>query len=45
MRLILARIIFNFDMKLADEEQDWLNQRIYVLWKKHPLMVYLTPVR
>lgn len=45
MRLILARIIFNFDMKLADEKQNWLNQPIYVLWKKHPLMVHLTPVR
>ena len=45
MRLILARFIFTFDMQLADEEDDWMDQEIYLLWKKRPLNVYLTPVR
>ena len=45
MRLILARILFNFDMQLADESVDWLGQKAYILWRKIPLNVYLTPVR
>ncbi|KHN94126.1 cytochrome P450 ClCP1 [Metarhizium album ARSEF 1941] len=43
MRLILARVVYNFDMKLASESSGWLNQRAFTLWEKNPLMVYLTP--
>ncbi|KAK7746695.1 hypothetical protein SLS53_001882 [Cytospora paraplurivora] len=45
MRTILARLLFNFDMELADPEQDWLDQKVFFLWTKPPLNVYLTPVR
>lgn len=45
MRLILARVVFNFDMRIADESRNWIDQRVYNLWKKGPLSVYLTPVR
>ena len=45
MRLILAKIIFNFDMKIADHSRNWLEtQKIYALWDKPALDVYLTPV-
>ncbi|CZR68563.1 related to cytochrome P450 monooxygenase [Phialocephala subalpina] len=43
MRLILARVIFNFDMRLADESQGWLKQKVYNLWDKGPLYVHLHP--
>lgn len=44
MRLILARVIWNFDLKLADDSKDWLSrQKIYLLWQKGPLNMYLTP--
>jgi hypothetical protein len=43
MRLILAKILFNFDMELADKDQKWLDQKIYLLWQKQALSVYLTP--
>lgn len=44
MRLILARVLWNFDVKLADESKDWLRrQKIFLLWEKSPLYVYLTP--
>ena len=46
MRLILARIIFNFDLKLADDSKDWMRkQKIFFLWEKGPLNVYLEPAR
>lgn len=44
MRIILARVLWNFDLRLADESRDWLSrQKIYLLWEKSPLYVYLTP--
>ncbi|CAI4211080.1 unnamed protein product [Parascedosporium putredinis] len=45
MRVILARIIWNFDMELA-EEGDWLaKQDNHLLWRRRPLSVRLTPVQ
>lgn len=44
MRLILARILYAFDMELVDKGVDWLDQKVGVLWEKPPLRVYLTPV-
>jgi hypothetical protein len=43
MRLILARVVYSFDMKLAADSSGWLDQRSYTLWEKKPLLVYLTP--
>ncbi|KAI1333564.1 cytochrome P450 ClCP1 [Xylariaceae sp. FL0016] len=46
MRLILARILYNFDMTLAPSSRDWLStQKAYVLWDKPELNVHLTPVK
>ncbi|KXH65979.1 cytochrome P450 [Colletotrichum salicis] len=45
MRLILARILFSFDLKLADEGRDWIKgQKVYIVWQKPSLNVYLKPV-
>ncbi|KAK2754685.1 hypothetical protein FQN54_006818 [Arachnomyces sp. PD_36] len=43
MRLILARIFWNFDMKLHPDVVDWSDQRTYFLWEKKPLKVQLVP--
>ncbi|KAI8624022.1 isotrichodermin C-15 hydroxylase [Xylariaceae sp. FL1651] len=46
MRIILARIVFEFDLKLADTYDNWIDrQKAYTLWDRIPLDVYLTPVR
>ncbi|KAK0376629.1 cytochrome P450 [Colletotrichum limetticola] len=46
MRLILARILFSFDLKLADEGSDWIKgQKVYIVWQKPSLNVYLKPVK
>jgi len=39
MKLILARIIYNFDLELVNKQDDWFNQNTFVLWDKKPLMV------
>jgi cytochrome P450 len=45
MRLILARIIWAFDVSISDESRGWLQgQEYYQLWDKPPLWIHLTPV-
>lgn len=46
MRLILARVIWNFDLSLCDDSRDWIGQqKVFILWQKNPLNVLLTPVK
>lgn len=46
MRIILARILFNFDLELMEpEKKDWIEKMpAFTFWEKTPLMVKLTPV-
>jgi len=44
MRLILARILYAFDLELVNKDVDWFDQKVGTLWEKPPLPVYLTPV-
>ncbi|KAL5356419.1 cytochrome P450 [Aspergillus floccosus] len=38
MRLILARVLWNFDLELCEESLSWKYQKSYVLWDKPALM-------
>jgi cytochrome P450 len=43
MQMILARVIWNFDIELAESSMSWMEtMKIYSLWEKPPLMVKLT---
>ncbi|KAK0673247.1 putative isotrichodermin C-15 hydroxylase [Cercophora samala] len=44
MRLILARLLWNFDLELMPESENWSEQKIYMLWQKGALNVRLAPV-
>ncbi|KAM0816462.1 hypothetical protein AB5N19_02264 [Seiridium cardinale] len=44
MRLVLAKLIWNFDLRLAEDSKKWLQgQKSHLLWDKPPLNVYLAP--
>ena len=44
MRVILARVLWNFDLALAEDSKQWRkDQKVFVVWEKGPLNVYLTP--
>ncbi|KAJ6027337.1 Trichothecene C-15 hydroxylase [Penicillium canescens] len=44
MRLILARIVWNFDLELAPNSIGWAdNQKIFFFWNKPPLNVFMKP--
>ncbi|RYP92324.1 hypothetical protein DL770_001526 [Monosporascus sp. CRB-9-2] len=49
MRLILAHMVFNFDMSKTDDPNstNWVSKQknAYIVWEKTPLPVQLTPVR
>lgn len=42
MRLILARTVYNFDMRLDESSVHWINQKNFLMWQKGPLRVHLT---
>ncbi|KAF2819605.1 cytochrome P450 monooxygenase-like protein [Ophiobolus disseminans] len=45
LRLILAHLLFAFDLTLVDPAQQWMDgQKLFTLWEKPSLMVRLTPV-
>jgi cytochrome P450 len=45
MKVILARMIWNFDMELCEESKEWVKgQPVYLVYDKPPLMVKLKPV-
>ncbi|KAH8897491.1 cytochrome P450, partial [Thozetella sp. PMI_491] len=44
MKLILARLVWNFDIKGVPGSQNWAKEsEIFLFWEKGPLNMYLTP--
>ncbi|PWY75960.1 cytochrome P450 [Aspergillus eucalypticola CBS 122712] len=43
MRLILAKVLYHYDLNLASESVGWDKQNTWTLWQKNRLMVQLTP--
>ncbi|KAK0614378.1 toxin biosynthesis cytochrome P450 monooxygenase [Immersiella caudata] len=43
MRLILAKVVWNFDMELVEGSERWDEQKCFVLWSKGPLLVKMVP--
>ena len=44
MRLVLSRVLFEFDLELTGETKDWDQTKIWLVYKKNPLWVKLKPV-
>ncbi|EKG21958.1 Cytochrome P450 [Macrophomina phaseolina MS6] len=45
MRILLAKLLWHFDLELSPKCQNWNEQKNYALWEKHPLYVTLKPIR
>lgn len=45
MRLIMAHLLFNFDLELMPESNNWLDQKVFTTWEKKELMVKMIPVK
>lgn len=45
MRIILTRLLWNFDLDLQQDSKEWIEgQRTFTLWEKGPLHVNLKAV-
>ncbi|MCJ1402115.1 hypothetical protein MMC11_005334 [Xylographa trunciseda] len=44
MRLVLAKLVWNFDLVPVEEGGEWGDQRTFILWEKRPLRVELRGV-
>ncbi|ENH66031.1 Isotrichodermin C-15 hydroxylase [Fusarium oxysporum f. sp. cubense race 1] len=44
MRMILARLLWKFDLKMMPGGENWNDQKVFVLWEKSNLDVKLTEV-
>ncbi|KAH7026785.1 cytochrome P450 [Macrophomina phaseolina] len=45
MRIILAKILWHFDLELCPESSDWANQKVWIVWEKPALLCKVKPVR
>lgn len=45
MRLILTRLLWEFDLELCKESEGWEKQKVFVLWEKPSLWVRCTSVK
>lgn len=44
MKLILCKMIWNFDLALAESNpEDWTDQKAFLLYEKIPLNVMISP--
>ncbi|KAK0628019.1 Isotrichodermin C-15 hydroxylase [Lasiodiplodia hormozganensis] len=44
MRIVIAQVLYHFDLELMPESKNWLDQKVYLVWEKNPLFVRLKPV-
>lgn len=44
MRLIMARVLYSFDLELCPESENWTDQRAFTVWEKKPLICKLKAV-
>lgn len=42
MRLLMCKVLWNFDLALAEDSKDWVDRcKCFVIWEKPPLHVYV----
>ncbi|KAJ5713882.1 uncharacterized protein N7483_011063 [Penicillium malachiteum] len=41
IRMILSKLLFNFDLQICKESEDWIDQKVYTIWDKPALMIEL----
>lgn len=41
-RLLLSKVLYNFDLELAPGQDNWMKQKVYLVWQKGPLYVRLS---
>lgn len=42
VRLVIAKLLWNFDISRGEADWDWYSQKAYFVWDKNPLFVNLS---
>lgn len=42
MRLILTRLVLDFDFAMQEGSRDWIKQKLFTFWEKPPLLIKLS---
>lgn len=42
MRLFMAAVLLQFDLRLGEDHRDWFDQRVFSMWETKPLMCVAT---
>jgi hypothetical protein len=45
IRLVLCKLLWNFNFAIMPESANWIDQKVYILWQRPPLMMKLTPAK
>jgi len=45
MRLLMAKMLWHYDIEFCDKTTDFLDTNVYLSWEKKPLIVKLTEVK
>ncbi|KAF3483151.1 cytochrome P450 CYP3/CYP5/CYP6/CYP9 [Arthroderma uncinatum] len=45
MRLVLTRLLWNFELELLEESKNWAEQKVWMMWDKGNLNVAIRPLR
>jgi len=45
MRLVLAKMLWNFDLELMPESENWFPHEMVVIWNSPDLHIKLHPVK
>lgn len=45
MRIIMAKVLWHFDLELCPESANWADQEAYSLWQKPELWCRAKPIR
>jgi len=45
MRIILAKVLWNFDLQLCAESERWIDMKIYLFWDKPALYCRMKAAR
>ena len=45
IRLVLCKLLWNFNFTVMPESASWMDQKVYILWQKPPLMMKLSAAK
>jgi hypothetical protein len=39
MRFVMSKVLWNLDLEFCEESEGWLDQKVFTIWHKEPMVV------